>query len=167
MKYLQKLGLLILLGSLLECTTNTSDHKGQTSAYIPNLAKLHGEIRAKIKPFNDSISYFSDTAEFFSRVHPVLLSTDMLVGKQAELRPINRKDSLAYAASQRLNLNYQNLLHLGYLDLFEIYNKKENSKLLESKADSIMHYFMNEDTLAVNYFNTMLQDSSSRLKFLK
>jgi len=166
MNFLQKLGLLILLSNLVQCTSNTEKTEADSN-YIPSIVSMHKELRASIKPFNDSIAYFGDTAAFFSRVQPILIGTDISIGKQSELLPISRKDSLVYAASQRLNLNYQNLIHLGYLDLFEIYNKKTISDSAKLKADSIMHYFMYEDSLAVNYLNSLTIDQSSRLEPLK
>jgi hypothetical protein len=167
MNFLQKLGLLILLSSLVQCTSNTAKKTEADSNYIPSIVSMHKELRASIKPFNDSIAYFGDTAAFFSRVQPILIGTDMSIGKQSELLPISRKDSLVYAASQRLNVNYQNLIHLGYLDLFEIYNKGSLSDSFKLKAESIMHYFMYEDSLAVNYFNSLTTDQSSRLEPLE
>lgn len=166
MKYLPKLVLLTLFASAIGCTNSAKKQKTQSKTYVPGIVESHIQIREKLKPFNDSISYFKDTVVFFSHLHPVMTGTDQLIGFQKNLIPTSRKDSLIYAASERLNTNYQKLIHLGYRDLFSIYSTEtpSNHKLLT--ADTITHFFMYEDTLAVNYFNSLIESTYIKLDYL-
>ncbi|MEY2925114.1 MAG: hypothetical protein RLZZ337_1664 [Bacteroidota bacterium] len=164
MKYLPKLVLLTLFVKFSACVPKQNQPIEATD-YVPKLVKVQSEIRTAMKPFNDSISFFGDTSVFFSHLQPVMFGTDKAIGDLSNLAPASRQDSLVFAAASRLNTNYQNLIHLGYRDLFEIYNIGALSDSMENKADSILRSYLYEDSLAVNYFNSLLGSNIQKLNY--
>ena len=159
-KFIQRLALLILLGSSVACLK--PKEKGvEYNSYTEKITENHRLIREEIQLFSDTISSLRDTASFLKRLGPVFKT----MGEYQFSQPIPRihTDSILFAASMRLNNRYHYILNEDFRGLFEIYIKPNPSEVDKQKSDSIYNAIIEEDSDAVRNFNLFAKDSIYKL----
>ena len=165
-KYIPKAALLILFASLIfGCVKKPEDKKKEMefNSYTEHVVENHHLIREKMKPFADSIDLYAKYRDFTKYMEPLLMEVDEIIRKNDSLEAKSHKDSLVFAMSSRLISNYWGMLSRDFLEIYFIVDQNKANEE-RHKIDSIITRYMENDRVAVKYFNQYLDSTHIPLK---
>ncbi|MFY0643469.1 MAG: hypothetical protein JXR19_03305 [Bacteroidia bacterium] len=167
-KFISVPALLILFASIQACMPKPEKKGVETNHYEEQITQNHLIIREKIEGFNKQIPQLRDSQSFFQGVITILPVIDSIMFNSPRPEPITASDSVYSQSSQRLFMNYQELLHKHYIELFSIYHNAGDELNVQEqmKVDSIWEFVMTNDKYAVdNYIRTGKLDSTAASQF--
>ena len=167
-KYISVPALLILFASFYACAPKPEEKGVETNHIEEQITQNHLIIREKIQGFNQQVPELRDSQSFFQGVIKILPSIDSIMMTSPRPESVTASDSLIRQSSDRLFMNYQDILHKHYIELFSIYHQAGEELTTEEqmRTDSIWTAITTNDRYAVdNYIRNANIDSATAALF--